>query len=236
MIASNKLFLRDESLIPVSCPERPQLSAKVGLGFLQKNNLVHEPFQVVVNSTHVQMETMVDNVSKVVKDVNRVAQNVSHMAEDVNELAENVDQMAENVEDMVEDVRNSTRLLNECVKKHLGVPLLNDWYQWGMDILKNQVPAESEFFRPSSLGEWLHPQYLMMLISYAICHILSWIDARCGSKISKHCGFKQSGLVKVKSETKLILLWSDLVEKKSSRIVGQNWSKIWFSTSFFRRV
>lgn len=141
---------------------------------------------------------MADNMSN-------LARNVSHVADEVNNMSESVDEIANDVNEISNDVKNSTRLLNECIKEHLGVPLLNDWYQWGMDILYNRVPADSDFFRPSNLGEWLRPQYVMMLISYGFCHVLSFIDARLGSKISKKFGFKQSALVKVrylKSETK----------------------------------
>lgn len=122
---------------------------------------------------------------------------VEHVAADVESLSENVENLSDNVDDLSENLTNATLLLNECVKQHLGYPWFDDWLTWGFDIIMNRVPSHSDFFRPATLGQWLNPQALMMGLSYALCHVLSYIDARCGSRLSKNYKFKLGPVAKV---------------------------------------
>lgn len=108
-----------------------------------------------------------------------------------------MEDVAEDLEDMAGDIRNATRLLNECVRNYLGFPVFAEWWNWGLDILYDRVPANSEFFRPSNLWQWLQPQYIMMLVSWVACHIFSWSDARIGSRLCKWFDIKQGAFTKV---------------------------------------
>ena len=103
---------------------------------------------------------------------------------------------------IAKNVDNSTRLLNECVREHLGVPWWEEWWQWGLDIWNNRVPKDAEFVRPTTYAQWLQPQYIMMIVSYLLCHVIDWVDARAGSKLCKTYGIKHNALTKVSLYTR----------------------------------
>ena len=93
-------------------------------------------------------------------------------------------------------VVNNTKALMEC----LGRPTLEMWVQQGWDALWGKVPAEASFFRPTSIGQWFEPQILAM----ALIWIVSFVDARSGSRLSKKLNVCTPGWAKVViySETK----------------------------------
>jgi len=115
----------------------------------------------------------------------------------INATHDIVEEVAEDMENLSETVADSNKLLNECVREHMGVPWWEQWWQWGLDIYYNRVPPNSDLIRPTTYGQWLEPQYLMMIITYVVTHVIDWIDARSGSKLCKKYGIKQNALTKV---------------------------------------
>ena len=91
--------------------------------------------------------------------------------------------------DTHEMVVNVTKSLSEC----LGRPTLSTWLQQGWDALKGNVPEEAGFFQPVNFGQWLQPQSFMIGVMW----IVSWIDSRCGSRLSRLLHVHTPGLLRV---------------------------------------
>ena len=157
-----------------------------------------------------KIQDMAKSVDKVDKDVGKVSESVEKVADDVKEVAEDV-------EDVAEGVANTTRILNDFIKKHYGEPVFASWFQKLDDIVWGRVPPDSEFLFPSNLAEWLQPQYGMCLIVWFCTKLWDYGDARWGSRVCKKHNLRQHPILKVSHSNfsdKILVFYSFLFFKK----------------------
>ena len=132
-------------------------------------------------------------------DTKSVAVDVKDLDQDVKEVAEDVKEVAEDVEAVADGIANATKLLNELIRKHYGQPVYANWFQKLTDIIHKNVPPESQFLFPQNLGDWLMPQYAMLLIVGFSIKIGGWLDSRWASRYCKKHGIHQHPACKVLS-------------------------------------
>ena len=154
-------------------------------------------FQSVNNATFDQVKEVAKKTDGMVESVGKMDEEVEKVSQGIKEVGLDVKEVAEDVEDVAESVANTTRILNEFIKKQYGEPVFASWFRKLDDIVWGRVPPDSEFLFPSNLAEWFQPQYGMCLIVWICTKLVDYADARWGSSVCKKNGLRQHPICKV---------------------------------------
>ena len=177
-------------------------------------------FQSVNNATFDQGKEVAEKIEDMAKSVDKVDKDVGKVSESVKEVADDVKEVAEDVEDVAESVANTTRILNEFIKKHYGEPVFASWFHKLDDIVWGRVPPDSQFLFPSNLAEWFQPQYGMCLIVWFCTKLWDYGDARWGSRVCKKHNLRQHPILKVSHSNfsdKILVFYSFLFFRKGKK-------------------
>ena len=154
-------------------------------------------FQSVNNATFDQVKEVAKKTDGMVESVGKMDEEVEKVSQGIKEVGLDVKEVAEDVEDVAESVANTTRILNEFIKKQYGEPVFASWFRKLDDIVWGRVPPDSEFLFPSNLAEWFQPQYGMCLIVWFCTKLWDYGDARWGSRVCKKHNLRQHPILKV---------------------------------------